>query len=101
MTRFEEFKSMDIDELTEWICKYGKLNGSPWMTRWDDNYCKKCESIEMSQVEYRKIFGCSSYSSTMTCAYCEVKGKCKFFPEMDGVPSVKDIVKMWLESEVK
>ena len=92
MTRFEEFKSMDIKALTEWICKYGELDGSPWMTWWDSTYCKNCEPVMCHYPDSEYKF---------PCGWCELEHKCTFFPEMDGVPSVKDIVKLWLEGEVK
>jgi hypothetical protein len=101
MTRFEEFKSMDIDELAKWINKNGQFDGSPWMEWFDKHYCKKCEPITLPTKEYRRIFGCSSYAETMTCAYCELKGKCKFFPDLDYIPDNEDIILMWLDGEVK
>jgi hypothetical protein len=91
---------MTLDELATWIDKHGDFDGAPWMKWFDKNYCDKCEPVEMSQVEYRKIFGCSSYSSTMTCSYCELHHNCKFFPELDYIPDNKDIIRMWLELEV-
>ena len=32
-------------------------------------------------------------------AWCELNGKCKFFKDMDDIPDVKQIIKMWLESD--
>ena len=101
MNVFEKFITSDIDTLVMWFDKYSQVNDSHWMNWWDENYCDKCESIVLPTEEYRSIFGCSSYADTMTCGYCELKGKCKFFPDLDAVPDNKDIIKMWLESEVK
>lgn len=30
----------------------------------------------------------------------EVNGKCKYFQELDDIPSIRQITKMWLEKEV-
>ena len=101
MTRFEEFKNMDIEAFTEWICKYGELDGSPWMTWWDENYCSKCESIECCYADAKAKLGFEPfYESSVECAYCELEHKCRFFQEMNEIPSCKDIVNMWLKSEV-
>lgn len=92
LTWFEKIKLMDIDEFAEWLDENGQFDGSPWSAWWDKTYCKNCESImchyEGSELEF-------------PCAWCEInENKCKFFPEMDDVPDSKEIVKMWLESEV-
>lgn len=91
MTRFEELKNMNIDEFAEWINKDTQCDDSAWMKWWDSTYCKNCESIR-AFVPY--------LNGEHECAWCEVNGKCRFFPNMSGVPSCKDIVKLWLESEV-
>lgn len=102
MTRFEEFKNMDIETLVEWICENGQFDGSPWMTWWDENYCQQCDPIECRYVEAKEKLGIEPfYERSIECAYCELEHKCRFFMEMDEIPSCKDIVKMWLESEVE
>lgn len=93
MTRFEEFKKMDIDQFAEWVDEYGQFDDSPWLTWWDETYCQKCESVMCHYPDSDHEFPCS---------WCEVNNyKCKFFPEMDKQPDSKEIVKLWLESEVK
>lgn len=92
MTHFENFKAMNIDKFAEWIDKYGQFDNSPWMTWFDEKYCSKCEPI-MCHYE--------GSSREFPCSYCEIEDECKFFPEMPYVPDGKDIVKMWLESEVE
>ena len=42
---FDKFKSMNIDELAEWLDKYGMFDNSPWMSWFDQKYCKGCEDI--------------------------------------------------------
>ena len=93
MNKFKKIKSMSINELAEWIDKYGRFDGSPWMNWWDEHYCNKCESIMCHYPDSNLKF---------PCAWCELHdGKCKFFPEMTEAPNNKEIIKMWLESEVK
>lgn len=92
MAQFEKLQSMDIEELAEWLDKYGQFDGSPWMKWFDELYCKNCESIMCHYLDNEYEFPCS---------WCEINDKCRFFPEMDEAPDNKEIIKMWLESEVK
>lgn len=92
MTQFEKFKNIDIDQLAEWMDEYGQLDGSPWMSWFDHKYCNNCEPIMCHYVDSEHEF---PYS------WCELKGKCKFFPDLKETPDIKMIIKMWLESEVK
>ena len=102
MTRFEELKNMDIETLVEWLDENGQFDGSPWCEWFDENYCKKCEPIKCKYSDTKKHLGFESfYEADISCAYCELEGRCKFFPELDETPSCKDIVKMWLESEIQ
>ena len=92
MTRFEQIKLMDIDELSEWLNRQESWDTSPWVDWWDSTYCQNCESV-MAFVPY--------LNGEHECSYCELNGKCKFFPEMSEVPDNKEMIKMWLESEVE
>lgn len=93
MTRFEELKNMDIDELAEWIDENGQFDNSPWMTWFDELYCQNCEAVMCHYPDSTHEFPCS---------WCEINDdKCKFFPDLAEVPDGKKIVKMWLESEVE
>lgn len=92
MTRFEQIKLMNIDELSKWLDAYGQFDGSPWMDWFDGLYCQNCPSII---CHYENGYG------EFPCCWCEINDKCKFFPEMDEMPNNKEIIKMWLESEVK
>lgn len=89
-TRFDVFKLMTLDQLTEWLDKYGQSDGSWWMDWFDKKYCKNCEAIMCSYENRENEFPCS---------YCEINNKCKFFPNIDHAPNNKEIIKMWLESE--
>lgn len=101
MIRLEKVRSMSIDELATFIDKYGMYDNTPWMNWWDKNYCDKCESIKLNYEESQKILQIVPFfkDSTVECAYCEVHGKCRYFPDIEETPSMKDIVKMWLSSE--
>ena len=100
MTHFDKLKSMTIDELAEFIDEHGMYDNTPWMNWWDKNYCDKCESIKLNYEETQKILQIVPFfkESTIECAYCELHNKCKYFPNLEGTPSMKDIVKLWLEA---
>lgn len=89
---FDKFKSINIDEMAEWLDQYGMFDNSPWMTWFDQQYCKNCEDVVCKYENDKKEF---HYS------YCEFNGNCKFFPDLDESPDNKMIIKMWLESEVE
>lgn len=91
MKVIDNIKSKNIDEFAEWIDKYGLFDGSPWMNWWNDNYCKNCEE-EIAYVPYLK--------RKSKCCWCELHGKCRFFQDMNDIPNIKDMIKMWLESEI-
>ena len=46
MNNFEKIKSMTIEELTDWIDKYGQFDVSPWMEWFDKTYCKNCYELQ-------------------------------------------------------
>ena len=92
MTNFDFIKNMSIDELTDWLDKYGQFDVSPWMDWFNDNYCSKCE-VDEKDVLWPGY--------TMDCAYCELEGKCKYLTQLDNIPDNKDVIKMWLMQEHK
>lgn len=98
MTRFEKFKSMDIDSFVEWIDRHGQFDNSPWASWWDENYCNKCPSETGYILDTE---GEMEWRTPCEFAWCELHDKCKFFPEMDEEPNSKEIIKLWLESEVE
>ena len=85
MNNFENFQSMTIDELVDWLDEHGDFDNAPWNRCWDENYCKKCEPVIEHGQEY---------------APCEFNNKCVFFENMNEVPDNKQVIKMWLELEV-
>ena len=92
MNNFERLKSMSIEELAKWLDQNGMWDNSPWSLRWNEQYCKRCESIMCKSADDSRRF---------PCAYCEIYDKCRFFPDMDDVPDSKEIIKLWLEAEVE
>ena len=103
MTRFEEIKNMDIDAFAEWVDEHGNFDDSSWSKWFDENYCQKCEPIECyyADVKEKLDMELNDWCKTpIYCAWCELEHKCKFFQDMDDVPSCKEIAKMWLELEV-
>jgi hypothetical protein len=91
MTVFDNFKTKNIDELAEWLNEYGMQDFAPWDNWFDSEYCCRCEAVEVHDADYHL---CHDYG------WCEINGKCIFFQDMDETPWGKQIVKMWLESEV-
>ena len=91
MTNFENLQQMSVEQLAQWLDKNGQLDAALWTVWFDQKYCKNCESIicryENSVYEF-------------LCAWCELNDGCKFFPEMNKVPDNKEVIKLWLESEV-
>ena len=91
MNNFEYLKSLTIDELADWLDKYGQFDGAPWSDWFDETYCRKCEPIRCIVPEFgdRKV----------QCCYCELEEKCKHFPEFEYTPGLKEILKLWLLKE--
>lgn len=87
MTVFEKIKNKNIDELAEWLAEHCLCDTAPWWDFWNENYCKKCKPIKRN-------------NGRMEYAYCELNHNCKFFKEMEVVPDIKQMIKMWLESEL-
>jgi hypothetical protein len=81
MTVFDSLKNKNIDEVAGWLDEHIVTDDVPWFRWWDDNYCKGC----MAEAEEK--------------VWCEIHGNCKFFKDQEEIPSHKEIIKMWLESE--
>lgn len=91
MTNFELFKNMSLCEFTEWLDSFSIHDNAPWVEYFCENYCNKCEP-EIAYIPY--------FNREMECAWCEMHGKCRFFEDMEDTPNTKEIIKMWLESEI-
>ena len=92
MNIYEKIKKMNIEKLTNRIDKYGQFDDSPWIKKKKKTYCKNCESIKSRSKQY---------NTETSYAYCELHDNCKFFPDIEYIPDNKDIIRMWLESEMR
>ena len=101
MTHYNELTSMSIEGLARWIETNGKFDDSPWMNRFNKNYCSKCESVTITKAESKEKLGFElMFSEDTTCSYCEVYKKCRFFPNLNETPSCVEIIEMWLKENV-
>lgn len=93
ITNYEKIMSMDIDELVEWLYSFDSGDESPWFEWWNKKYCNTCENIIVHD-EYLE--------RNIERSWCELNGgRCKFFPELKKIPNIKQMLRLWLESEVK
>lgn len=88
MTVFNMIQNKNIDEFVDWINEHFQFDNAPYWYWWDKNYCNKCETINSLDDEGK-------------LAYCEAHDNCRFFMDMNSIPDHKQIIKMWLESEIE
>ena len=98
MNQYDYITSLAKDQLIDWLDTYADYDEAPWRKWFDDNYCKKCESIECSYADCEKLNIKPFYKSSITCAYCELENKCKYFPELDTIPDSRKIIELWMET---
>lgn len=84
MMLFENLKSMNIDEFAEWFGENCLHDNDPCIRWFNKTYCQNCEPVIKDGQE---------------CAYCECIGKCRYFQELNNMPTNQQTIKMWLESE--
>lgn len=109
MTNLQKLKNMSIEELAEWLDKNDMFDNSPWLDLFSKKYCENCETVKFTYKEAEKNLGLSPYNYLgrgVECAYCELEDengikKCRFFQDMNDVPSNVEMIKMWLEEEVE
>lgn len=92
MTKFEELQKLNLEQTVEWLSKCYNLIDAPWDRWFSETYCKKCEAIHAFVPEFKR---------DVSCAFCELNKKCKYFTELGHVPNNKDVIKLWLESEAE
>ena len=91
MTILELLKTKNIDELISYFMQFNDYIETPWDTWFDHEYCSHCQPEMVHSVEHeRKI----------PVGYCELYGKCKFLQNLGKTPDSRQVIKMWLESEV-
>ena len=91
MTNFDKLKNMSVDDFANWLNNHGHFEGSPWMGWFDDNYCRKCETV---------MCRCEGGKREIPMAWCELNDyRCKFFPAEKTMDNL-EIIKVWLKSEI-
>lgn len=98
MTVFEDIHSKNIDELVEWLDKNGAYSGNPWTHWFNENHCKQCKSVKASFVSDQ--YG-GYWDGEHEFSWCELYGNCKYFQDIKKIPNRKEIIRLWLESEIK
>lgn len=88
MTRFEQIKQMDIEELSDWISKNFEYENEGYNRWFDKKYCQNCEPVVGRYEDSNR---------DMEFGYCEFYGNCRYFQDRDDVPSQEEIIRMWLE----
>lgn len=103
MNNFNKLKAFNINQLAEWLDENGQFDTSPWLKWFAQKYCNHCESIECKYAEAKEKLGIEPFfmDDTIECAYCEIYGNCRFFKEFEDVPDNREMIKMWLETEVE
>lgn len=93
MKIFDKVKTMNIDELAEFLEKMFLREEGPWDNWFAKKYCnvENCPSIKCECT--------GEFKGTVDCAWCELNDGCKFFPKDDF--GEKLIIKLWLESEAE
>lgn len=97
MNNFEKLQSMGVDQLVEFLDTNGH-HDAIWWKWFEENYCNKCET---TMTTIPNCDGEETWLTPCVCAYCEVNGKCRFFPELEDIPDCKETIKLWLEAEVE
>lgn len=92
MNNFEKLKSMSVEELAKRLDQNGMWDNSPWSKWFDSQYCRQCKSVEVYVPDWDR---------ECDFAWCELEHMCRYFQELPKEPSTKDIIKLWLEAEVK
>ena len=86
MRRVDKIKSLPIDKFAKYLATEWSHDNDPVIRWFDDKYCNDCESVMTEDGEY---------------AWCEVYKKCKYFPDLDKVPSYEDTFRFWWEEDIK
>lgn len=90
MTNFEKLKSMNEEEISEFLDSIANIYDSPWIVWFNKKYCENCETIKR-YTRYPDI--------CCDCTYCEVNGNCRYFQDKDDIPDNKEMIELWLASE--
>lgn len=92
MKNYDYIVKLSIDELAEWIDKYGEFDDFPWLIWFDKKYCNNCDA---------ETIYIPAFDKETECSYCELHNNCKYFSKKDDVPNTLDIIKLWLKEEIE
>ena len=63
MTNYEYITHMSVDEMAELLDKYGMFDNSPWISWFDQKYCKICPNVMCKSADdtrtRKRILACS------------------------------------------
>lgn len=100
MTNFENITiEMDLEDIADFLNSIESIEDAPWNKWFNTKYCNsgKCPTLTCKYDDSDR---------TCECAYCELtkkknsEGVCCFFSDKDILGSGKDVVRLWLRSEV-
>lgn len=91
MTIFEKNKTANIDELAEFLYTSFDRDDALWDEWFDENYCSKCQRITVQPLDYHMPIDVS---------WCELNEGCKLCSEITDALDNKQVIKLWLQSEV-
>ena len=89
MTGYEKIKAMTIEEIADFLSEIFYSCNENDITNWfEQNYCDKCPTV--------KIIKCVDCPNLVNEEWheCEFEGNCPHYK------TDKDMIKLWLESEV-
>ena len=101
MTNFELIKCLSLEGLAGWFDSLEYSEDSPWNQWFDSEYCNNCDSVECSHEEYWGKDKEPFSNRTVTCAYCELYNKCRYFPDMEAQPTHEEVITMWLRKDME
>jgi len=91
MTNYEQLKSMSAEQLSMWLDENVKSRDAPpWELWFDLEYCKKCPE------EWTKL---PDLPHEVSCAWCELHGKCKHFQQYNDMLTSIQMISLWLDAE--
>lgn len=103
MTNFDNIKYLSLEGFAGWLADTFEYDDqAPWNVWFDKEYCNRCETFEVPYKVAEDKLGISSfgYSGTVTCGYCELYNKCRYFPDMDAQPTPEEVITMWLRRDM-
>ena len=92
MTNFEKLKSMNEKEISEFLDSIVSIDDNPQVVWFYKKYCDNCETIRLNTLDP---------NARCDYAYCELNENCRYFQNKDDIFDNKEMIELWLESEVE